>query len=65
METIKKKMLSLKSEKEVAIDAKEVAEAELRTSKEREEQVCPEIKKIYVIKKKERDRETVLQTLLL
>lgn len=45
METIKKKMLSLKSEKEVAIDAKEVAEAELRTSKEREEQVCPERKK--------------------
>ncbi|XP_011679984.1 tropomyosin isoform X1 [Strongylocentrotus purpuratus] len=44
METIKKKMLSLKSEKEVAIDAKEVAEADLRTSKEREEQLNDTIK---------------------
>nr|XP_054754643.1 uncharacterized protein LOC129260716 [Lytechinus pictus] len=44
METIKKKMLSLKSEKEVAIDAKEAAEADLRSSKEREEQLNDTIK---------------------
>ena len=45
MDTIKKKMLALKSEKEVAIDAKEMAEAELRASKEREEAVCRKYKK--------------------
>ncbi|XP_041464016.1 tropomyosin-like isoform X3 [Lytechinus variegatus] len=44
METIKKKMLSLKTEKEVAIDAKEAAEADLRSSKEREEQLNDTIK---------------------
>ena len=38
-------MLALKTEKEVAIDAKEMAEADLRSSKEREEAVCRKYRK--------------------
>lgn len=39
MDTIKKKMLALKAEKENALDAKDAAEAEMRSAQEREETV--------------------------
>ena len=39
MDTIKKKMLALKAEKENALDAKDAAEAEMRSAQEREEKV--------------------------
>ncbi|XP_072031544.1 tropomyosin-like [Amphiura filiformis] len=46
MDTIKKKMLALKAEKENALDSKDAAEAEMRAAQEREEKANDQIKEL-------------------